>query len=85
LVKATRKVNTEKRPRIYFLYLSNHNLSHNKRVRPFSSHGDLTKHLKNIHLHFIVSTGLDYNLCQIRLKHKIHFRAHALQVHGTIT
>jgi hypothetical protein len=76
----------DKRPKICFLCLGNEGLPLAQRIRPFSTPGDLSKHLGRKHLKHIESgKSLSCNLCKVPLLDKMHLQRHAQEIHGTVS
>lgn len=76
----------EKRPKVCFLCLGNEGLPLAQRIRPFSTPGDLSKHLGRKHLKHIESgKSLSCNLCKVPLLDKMHLQRHAQEIHGTVS
>lgn len=76
----------EKRPKICFLCLGNEGLPLAQRIHPFSTPGDLSKHLGRKHLKHIESgKSLSCNLCKVPLLDKMHLQRHAQEIHGTVS
>lgn len=68
----------EKRLKICFLCLGNEGLPLAQRIRPFSTPGDLSKHLGRKHLkHIQNAKSLSCNLCKVPLLDKMHLQRHA--------
>ena len=65
----------EKRLKICFLCLGNEGLPLAQRIRPFSTPGDLSKHLGR--KHFQNAKSLSCNLCKVPLLDKMHLQRHA--------
>jgi hypothetical protein len=76
----------EKRPRVCFLCLGNEKLPLAQRIHPFSTPGDLSKHLGRKHLKHIKSReSVSCNLCMVSLSGKMHVQRHAEEIHGTVS
>ena len=75
----------EKRSTICFVCLGEQSLPFEKRVYPFASPGDLTKHFKRKHLSNIKGDRIGCKVCQMSLQHKMHLRNHAQSIHGTVS
>jgi hypothetical protein len=86
LEEAKVSVFKDKRPKVCFLCLGNERLPLAQRIRPFSTPGDLSKHLGRKHLQYIKSgQGLSCNLCKVSLLDKMHVQRHAQEIHGTVS
>jgi hypothetical protein len=86
LEEAKVSVFKDKRPNVCFLCLGNKRLPLAQRIRPFSTLGDLSKHLRRKHLQCIKSgEGLSCNLCKVSLPDKMHVQRHAQEIHATVS
>ncbi|KAF1935123.1 hypothetical protein EJ02DRAFT_471417 [Clathrospora elynae] len=57
-----------------------------KRIRPFGTPGNLSKHFERKHLKHIESgKGLSCNLCKVPLLDKMHLQQHAQEIHRTVS
>jgi hypothetical protein len=76
----------EERPTICFLCLGNQNLPMSKRIQPFSTPGNLSKHFQWKHLSNLKKgEEITCNLCRISLQHKMHLQSHAMKIHGIVS
>ncbi|KAF2821915.1 hypothetical protein CC86DRAFT_425473 [Ophiobolus disseminans] len=57
-----------------------------KRIYPFSTPGNLSKHFGRKHLrHIKGGESLSCNLCKVSLTDKMHLQQHAQDIHGTMS
>ncbi|KAL4891366.1 hypothetical protein BDV59DRAFT_203545 [Aspergillus ambiguus] len=77
--------NTE-RPLFCFICLGQQDLHVGKRTYKFSSHGDVTKHIKRKHLrHISTQYEIRCNVCDELFSCKMHLQRHAFDMHATVT
>lgn len=83
---ALRSVMKDHRPLFCFICLGQSDLDLAKRVQQFSSHGDVTKHIKRKHLQNIMSsTSIACHVCDEKFGEVMHFQRHATDSHSTVT
>ncbi|KAJ5938275.1 hypothetical protein N7466_001409 [Penicillium verhagenii] len=83
---ALRSATKDHRPLFCFICLGQRDLDLAKRVRRFSSHGDVTKHIKIKHLKKILSSEtIACNICDEKFTEVMHFQRHANDSHSTVT
>lgn len=83
---ALQSVMRDHRPLFCFICLGQKDLDIRKRVQKFSSHGDVTKHIKRKHLQNLVSnTMIVCNVCDEKFMEVMHFQRHANDSHKTVT
>lgn len=83
---ALRSVMQDHRPLFCFICVGQQGLDAQKRVQKFSSHGDVTKHIKRKHLQKLVpSTIIACNVCDEKFTEAMHFQRHAYDHHNTVT
>ena len=83
---ALRSATKDHRPLFCFICLGQGDLDLAKRVQRFSSHGDVTKHIKTKHLKKILSSEtITCNICETEFKEVMHFQRHANDSHSTVT
>lgn len=86
LQQAVSSVYNKKRTLICFVCLGNCHLPTDRRVRQFHSHGTLSMHFRRKHLSKAEdSHEIECKLCKMTLRHKMHFRRHADEVHGVLS
>ncbi|KAJ5086714.1 hypothetical protein NUU61_008021 [Penicillium alfredii] len=86
LEDALQSVMKDHRPRFCFICLGQPDLDIKKRIQRFSSHGDVTKHIKRKHLQNLASsTVLACNVCDKEFAEVMHFQRHADDSHSTVT
>jgi hypothetical protein len=74
------------RPLLCFICVGQRDLDLAKRVQRFSSHGDVTKHIKIKHLKKILSSEtIACNICEEEFTEVMHFQRHAIDSHSTVT
>jgi hypothetical protein len=74
------------RPLFCFICLGQQGLDIEKRTYKFSSHGDVTKHIKRKHLrHISTQTEIRCNVCDKLFSCKMHLQRHAFDMHATVT
>ncbi|KAJ5185554.1 hypothetical protein N7491_006578 [Penicillium cf. griseofulvum] len=62
------------------------NLALKKRIQLFSSHRDISKHIKRKYLQNLSSsTVIAYNVCDKKFTDVMHFQRHANDSHSTVT
>ncbi|KAJ6166764.1 hypothetical protein N7470_002211 [Penicillium chermesinum] len=75
-----------KRPLFCFICLGQQDLDFEKRTYKFSSHGDVTKHIKRKHLrHISTQSEIRCNVCDEIFSCKMHLQRHAFDMHSTVT
>lgn len=83
---ALQSVMKDHRPLFCFICLGQPDLDFSQRVQKFSSHGDVTKHIKRKHLkNFVTSTIIACNVCNEKFTEVVHFQRHANDFHKTVT
>jgi hypothetical protein len=83
---AIRSVTKDHRPLFCFICVGQQNLALKKRVQQFSSHGDVSKHIKRKHLQNLASnTVIACNVCDEKFLEVMHFQRHASDSHSTVT
>ena len=83
---ALRSVMKDHRPLFCFICLGQKDLDITKRVQKFSSHGDVTKHIKRKHLqNLVTNTIIACNVCDEEFTQVMHFQRHANDSHKTVT
>ena len=86
LENAIRSVIKGHRPLFCFICVGQKNLTLKKRVQQFSSHGDVSKHIKRKHLQNLASsTVIACNVCDQNFAEVMHFQRHANDSHSTVT
>ncbi|CEO59611.1 hypothetical protein PMG11_04283 [Penicillium brasilianum] len=86
LENAIRSVTKDHRPLFCFICVGQQNLALKKRVQQFSSHGDVSKHIKRKHLQNLASsTVIACNVCDQKFPEVMHFQRHANDSHSTVT
>ncbi|CAG8036080.1 unnamed protein product [Penicillium olsonii] len=86
LENAIRSVTKDNRPLFCFICVGQQNLALKKRVQLFSSHGDVSKHIKRKHLQNLSSsTVIACNVCDKKFAEVMHFQRHANDSHSTVT
>ena len=86
LENALQSVMEDHRPLFCFICVGQPNLALKKRVKQFSSHGDVSKHIKRTHLQNLgLSTELGCNVCNEQFTEVMHFQRHANDFHSTVT
>lgn len=74
------------RPLFCFICLGQQDLDIEKRTYKFSSHGDVTKHIKQKHLrHISTQSDIRCNVCDEIFLCKMHLQQHAFDMHLTVT
>ncbi|THC92685.1 hypothetical protein EYZ11_007824 [Aspergillus tanneri] len=74
------------RPLFCFICLGQQDLDIGKRTYKFSSHGDVTKHIKRKHLrHISTQSEIRCNVCDELFSCKMHLQRHAFDMHATVT
>ncbi|KAI2959645.1 hypothetical protein CBS147352_10781 [Aspergillus niger] len=74
------------RPLLCFICLGRQDLDIEKRTYKFSSHGDVTKHIKRKHLrHISTQSEIRCNVCDQIFSCKMHLQRHAFDMHSTVT
>lgn len=75
-----------KRPLFCFICLGQQDLDIGKRTYKFSSHGDVTKHIKRKYLrHISMQSEIRCNVCDELFSCKMHLQRHAFDKHATVT
>ncbi|KAJ5491671.1 hypothetical protein N7539_003238 [Penicillium diatomitis] len=84
--KPESKVAKDHRPLFCFICVGQENLALKKRVQRFSSHGDVSKHIKRKHLRNLVSSSaIACNVCDKTFAEVMNFQRHASDSHSTVT
>lgn len=74
------------RPLFCFICLGQQDLNIGKRTYKFSSHGDVTKHIKLKHLrHISTQSDIRCNVCDKIFSCKMHLQRRAFDMHLTVT
>ncbi|PLN74657.1 hypothetical protein BDW42DRAFT_189660 [Aspergillus taichungensis] len=74
------------RPLFCFICLGQQDLDIGKQTHKFSSHGDVTKHIKRKHLrHISTQSDIRCNVCDEFFSCKMHLQRHAFDLHLTVT
>jgi hypothetical protein len=86
LENAIRSVIKDHRPLFCSICVGQQNLDLKKRVQQFSSHGDVSKHIKRKLLQNIASSPvISCNVCDKKFVEVMHFQRHANDSHSTVT
>ena len=85
LENAIRSVTKDHRPLFCFICVGQQNLALKKRVQQFSSHRDVSKHVKRKHLQNLASSAIiACNVCDKKFAEVMHFQRHANDSHSTV-